>query len=341
MLEAVVIGCGKAASLHTPCLLERPDCHIVAVCDPNPAKAASLCSDFGISNHYVDPERAFSNHKPDFVVICSPPQAHCEGVRLACEFGADVILEKPIASTHQEAKEIYSMAESAGIKLGVVHNYLFAHGTKALLSAISDELIGRPVAFTKTWATTPSERMLSSPHWSWNLPGGRWTEAMPHHLYVATRICGHLDLRTVHVSSIGNTPGLPANRISIDLAGASAPSRIDLVLSRDTRYGVMTTMGTEGMVVATFDEAWIRGWESSDSFKTMCPAERVALCIEHPHVKSGHKEYLDQFLDWLNGEGSCPSTKHEALETMRLTYEIGRRIEEQCATDHPPERAVS
>ena len=335
MKRVLILGCGRAgADLHLPSYLQRDDCSVVAVCDMDVAKARAAAKKWGVERVYKIPARACREMLPDIVSVCTPPATHRELVACAASAGASILLEKPIADSLPAAEDILTRCSRAGVGLSVVHNYRFAPGIKAMFSAILGGRIGTPLCVTKTWTTNPGERMVAATgHWAQALPGGRWTEAMPHHLYIAQELLGDLRLLAVEVEEVGRSPVLPANRVAALLSSGSAWFTIQMGLSHGSRYGTMSIMGTSGTICATFPSAWMRSYGAEDGWIELCPP-RVSSsqppASASPNEKSGHREFIAEFLAWLDGQGQNPTPEHHALETMRLTHEIAQGIEKAC-----------
>lgn len=70
---------------------------------------------------YTDHREMLEVVQPDAVTVAVPTHAHYEVVRDALEAGANVLVEKPIAATVEQAKELVRVAEAAGKLLMVGH----------------------------------------------------------------------------------------------------------------------------------------------------------------------------------------------------------------------------
>jgi predicted dehydrogenase len=71
--------------------------------------------------------------KVDLVSICSPAVTHAEIVRAFLNAGAHVLVEKPIATTIEEANDLVSLAEKTGLVLTVGHQERFVFARTGLL----------------------------------------------------------------------------------------------------------------------------------------------------------------------------------------------------------------
>ena len=104
-----------ANSAHIPAFKEfKDDYEIVAVCDLNEDAARETAKRHDIPNYYTDAKEMLLAEKPDVVSVCVPNCFHKEYTIMALECGANVLCEKPIAFTYQDAVEMFECAEKNG-----------------------------------------------------------------------------------------------------------------------------------------------------------------------------------------------------------------------------------
>ena len=113
-----VIGAGKIGTLHAKVLTKTPDFELVGVCDTNLWRAqfaAWQCNTVAVRD-YRDVIA-----KSDAVIVGVPTPLHHEVGLAAIRAGKHVLIEKPIASSVEEAKELLAEAEAQGVVLMVGH----------------------------------------------------------------------------------------------------------------------------------------------------------------------------------------------------------------------------
>src|SRR5713101_2415019 len=136
-LRVGVIGAGVMGSNHARVLAGLPDTTLVGVVDPLPAhrtRATELtgCRTFATLDELVA-------DGIDAVTIAAPPHLHHE-IALACIARAvHVLVEKPIASSVEEGRDIVDAARRAGVTLMVGHVERFTPAVAAIKAAISGE----------------------------------------------------------------------------------------------------------------------------------------------------------------------------------------------------------
>lgn len=140
-LRAGVVGCGNVAGNHADAYRDLPGVDLVAVTDVDPGRAAALADRFG--GAAVAPERLFDLDL-DLVSICTPHPTHEAVVTEAAAHGVHVLCEKPIAIDLDAAARMVAVAESAGVRLGVLFQRRFWPAAQRIRRAIDDGTLGQP-----------------------------------------------------------------------------------------------------------------------------------------------------------------------------------------------------
>ena len=136
-LRVGVIGAGVMGSNHARVLAGLPDTTLVGVVDPLPAHRARATEMTGC--HTFATLEELIAEGVDAVTIAAPTHLHHE-IALACiAHGIHVLVEKPIASSVEEGRDIVSAARRAGVTLMVGHVERFNPAVAAIKQAISGE----------------------------------------------------------------------------------------------------------------------------------------------------------------------------------------------------------
>ncbi len=129
-VKIAVVGAGKIGTLHAKVLVKTPDFELAAVCDTNLWRAqfaAWQCNSVAVRD-YRDVLR-----QCDAVIVAVPTPLHLEVGLAALRAGKHVLIEKPLASSVEEAKQLLDAAEANHAVLMVGHVERF---NPAVLEAI-------------------------------------------------------------------------------------------------------------------------------------------------------------------------------------------------------------
>src|SRR5947207_11776449 len=84
---------------------------VVAVCDPDAAKAARRAEEFSIPHVYRDADAMFAAEAIDALDVASPRQTHAGWVDAAAARGIDVLCQEPMTPTFDESDALVSHGE--------------------------------------------------------------------------------------------------------------------------------------------------------------------------------------------------------------------------------------
>ena len=90
----------------------------------------------------TDHGRVFKDNEVDGVVICTPPSLHYQPAKEALTAGKHVFVEKPMAMSYQEGKELVALAENKGKVLFVDETFLYDPALKVIKEMLDAGAIG-------------------------------------------------------------------------------------------------------------------------------------------------------------------------------------------------------
>ena len=120
VMRAAVIGVGSMGRNHARLYNEIDGVELVGVADADPAVAARVAQQFKVPA-YTDFAALLDETRPQAVSVAVPTSLHREVAGLAIERGVHVLVEKPIASTVAEGRELIAVAQQRGVVLAVGH----------------------------------------------------------------------------------------------------------------------------------------------------------------------------------------------------------------------------
>ncbi len=168
-----IIGCGKVGHTHAQAYKVLPESDFVAVYSRNPAKATSFAEEYGVKA-YSDLDSMLRDPGVEVVSICTPPHAHPELTKACAHQGVHVLHEKPIALDLKGCDQIVSIADEAGIKLGVISQRRFYEPVQRVRQAIDQGKIGKPILGTLMLLGWRDEDYYNMDAWRgrWDTEGG-------------------------------------------------------------------------------------------------------------------------------------------------------------------------
>lgn len=125
---------------------------------------------------FLDPERTYLDFKTmltkeaampadkrmDFVTIVTPNFAHFEPAMMALDLGFNVVIEKPITFSLEEAKQLKAKVEATGLTLLLTHTYTGYPMVKQARQMVKDGALGKIrkvwVEYPQGWLSKLSER---------------------------------------------------------------------------------------------------------------------------------------------------------------------------------------
>jgi len=142
MRKVAVIGVGSMGGNHARVYSELPGVKLVAVCDSRLSVAENVAQRWG-TNAYVDFRELLEKERPEAVSIAVPTVLHEAATIAALEAGADVLVEKPIASTPEAGLRVIECARKNRRQLMVGHIVRFNPAVQELKKKLTEGMLGR------------------------------------------------------------------------------------------------------------------------------------------------------------------------------------------------------
>jgi UDP-N-acetylglucosamine 3-dehydrogenase len=146
-LRVAVIGCGAIAQRrHIPEYAENEHVELVAFSDPNLERAEEMAKRYG-GKAFKDHDELLKEIKPDAVSVCTPNVTHAPISIAAAKAGAHVLVEKPMATSDEEAEQMIQAAKEAGVILMVGHNQRFMPPHVKAKEILQSGKLGKVISF--------------------------------------------------------------------------------------------------------------------------------------------------------------------------------------------------
>ncbi|QDH20580.1 Gfo/Idh/MocA family protein [Saccharibacillus brassicae] len=120
-----LIGCGSISDSHLQAYAANPQVKLTAVCDLNEERARRTAKQYGIDGVHTDYRQLLADPNIDAVSICTWNNSHAEISIAALRAGKNVLCEKPLCKTVDEALAIRQAVEETGrvLQVGYVRRH--------------------------------------------------------------------------------------------------------------------------------------------------------------------------------------------------------------------------
>jgi len=149
LIRVGVIGCGFMGRHHARVYSELPGVKLLAMADVLEEKAKGAAREFGAEKWYKDYHKLLARPDIDAVSIVVPDHLHRDPTVAAAEAGKAVLLEKPIATTLEDADAIIGTVKRAGVPFLVGHILRFDYNYVKAKEYVKRGSIGDPISI---WA---------------------------------------------------------------------------------------------------------------------------------------------------------------------------------------------
>ena len=190
-----ILGCGKVAQLHAKAIQNISNAKLAGVWSRSLNTAREFASKYNVS-YYAEIEDLIQKEKIDLAIVCTPHPFHLNPAKLAANSGAHVLVEKPLASTLEDADKIIEACKNAGVKLGVIRQRRWYEPVIRVKEAINSGKIERPVFGTINMLGWRDKAYYESDEWrgTWKMEGGGvLVNQAPHQLDILLWFMGEID----------------------------------------------------------------------------------------------------------------------------------------------------
>lgn len=330
-----VVGLGVGTN-HAKAAFESENADLIAVCDLVPEKLEQAKKNYGDILTYTDYDEMLKNLDIDIVSVCVPSGMHADFAVKALEAGKNVLVEKPVDITVENAKRIDEARIRTGKIAGVVHQNRNNADMKPIKEAITSGKIGKLFLgdFAVKWHRS-QQYFLNDGGWrgTWKYDGGGslmnqavhtvdlmiWLMGDVESVTSRMNICNHdIETEDLTVSLVKFKSGAIANFISTTCAYPGVGTGIKLY-------------GTNGSIEA--DGANLKLWKFKDAPDTEEAdmleryANNDAAAALDPKLCTGHKSVVEDIIRAVMTGTEPQILPMEAAKSVRFingVYESAR-----------------
>ncbi len=190
-----IAGCSKVAHLHAKAIGNIPNARLAGVWNRTTSKAEDFASAYG-TKAYRDIADMVKENKTDLVIVCTAHPYHKQPASEAAQSGANVLVEKPLASDLKDCDAIIKACKENKVKVGVISQRRWYEPVRRVKQAISDGKIGKPVLAEVLMLGWRDKAYYDSDPWrgSWSTEGGGvLVNQSPHQLDILLWYMGEID----------------------------------------------------------------------------------------------------------------------------------------------------
>lgn len=334
MLNIALVGCGRISVRHAQLLGsgQIEGARLAAVCDIVEEKALKLAAKYKV-HCYNNMHAMMLAEKPDIVVVLTESGNHAHHVLDLVQYGAHIVVEKPMALKLADADAMIEACDAADIKLFVIKQNRFNVPVRKLRDAVEKKRFGKLVMGTVRVRWCRPQTYYDQDPWrgTWELDGGVLTNQASHHVDLLEWMMGSVDSvfamsRTALVDIEAEDTAVVVLRFNngalgiIEATTATRPKDLE---------GSISIMGEKGTVeIGGFAVNQMKVWNFAEP-EAGDDQVLSTYSVNPPNVYGfGHKEYYDHvvrsvregganLVDGLQGRRSLEliSAIYESVET--------------------------
>jgi predicted dehydrogenase len=166
-LRVVVVGTGMIAAVHVRAA-RAAGAEVLGVLGRTPERSVQVAAQLDVPTGYASLDDVIAD-RPDVVHVCTPNDQHHPQALAVIRAGINVVCEKPLAVSSEQALELEHAAREAGVVATVPFVYRFHPMVREVRAKVADGDLGRVLAvhghYLQDW-------MLDEDSSSWRVDAG-------------------------------------------------------------------------------------------------------------------------------------------------------------------------
>jgi UDP-N-acetyl-2-amino-2-deoxyglucuronate dehydrogenase len=335
MLNFAIIGCGRIAVRHAELLAGGAiaGARLAAVCDIVPARADAFGAKYKVpAFHSIAALLAAPGLSLDGVAILTPSGLHAEHAIQAAPHVRNVVVEKPIALTLDDADAMIRACDAAGTRLFVVKQNRFNVPVQKLRQALEAGRFGQVVLGTVRVRWCRPQAYYDQDAWrgTWALDGGVLANQASHHVDLLEWMMG--DVASVFARATTALAKIETEDTAVVVlkfrSGALGVIEATTATRPRDLEGSLSILGAGGTVeIGGFAVNQMKVWDFVE--KTPEDAEVLAkFSVNPPSVYGfGHQAYYEHVVDCIVNQRKQLVDGLEGRRSLELITAIYESIE--------------
>lgn len=333
MFKIALVGCGRIAKRHSELLGNNQiaGACLSAVCDISEEKAKVIGDKFGVP-YYTDMHEMMKNEDIDCVSVLTESGLHAVNVIELAPYGKQLIVEKPMALTLDDADEMIKACDRYNVKLFVIKQNRFNIPVVKLREALEQGRFGKLVLGTVRVRWCRKQEYYDQDKWrgKWSSDGGVLANQASHHIDLLEWMMG--DVESVFAKSSTALADIEAEDTAVVVLKFRSGALGIIEATTATRpvdlEGSISVLGEKGSVeIAGFAVNKMRSWNFCDP----CPEDSEAMTkySENPPdvYGFGHKTYYEHVVDCISNNKQHLVDGLEGRKSLELISAIYESIE--------------
>lgn len=188
-LRVGIVGAGNISAQYSASLARLPQLQVTAVCDLQADRAAALAARHD-GARVLDLPDLLAADDVDAVLALTLPATHADVALAALAAGKHVYVEKPLATSVAEGREVVKAAAEAGLRVGCAPDTVLGTGVQTARAAVDAGRIGTPHSATAFMTTPGHERWHPDPEFYYQPGGGPLLDMGPYYLTALVHLLG-------------------------------------------------------------------------------------------------------------------------------------------------------
>lgn len=316
-----IIGSGAVCEVKSgPAFNKIEHSNLVAVMRRTKDKVEDFAHRHQVPHAYTDAEALINNPDINAIYIATPPNMHLPYAIEVAKAGKAIYVEKPMARTYGECKNMIAISQKYNVPLFVAYYRRALPYFLKVKELLNSKAVGRPTSVLIELYAPPKPDDFKTTHDNWRVKpeisgGGYFHDLASHQLDIVSFLLGEITY------AIGHSTNSVAEYDAPDIVSASIgfPKGIigsglwNFVSTGNHRKDLITIQGTEGSVeFSCFDgnaPIILENGEGRCEFSKPYPAH-----VQQPLIQT--------MVDELRGVGKCASTGTTGAQTNWVIDQI-------------------
>lgn len=318
-----IIGCGDVTEVKSgPAFNKVPNSRLIAVMRRDAEKAKDYATRHKVPKWYVNADELINDPAINAIYIATPPSSHTEYALKAIAAGKSVYVEKPMALSYIDGKQMVDAANANGVKLVIAHYRRQQPFFLKIKSLIDKNSIGNIRLVNLSFLQPSNNDVIAKSTVNWRIDpsisgGGLFHDMAPH----------QLDLMLYFFGEVERFSGLStstSNSIADDLVTGQIQFKNGVVFNGSWCFNVAKA--------DTTDRCDIYGENGKISFPifgnqlSLTQNDKTTI-YEADALEHVQQPMIAKVVDYFLCKGENPCSGEVALETMKL---IDAFTQKQC-----------